>query len=176
MNRTVNLKNNIEVLEEMPTKENRAQYLTNRYHNMYNTNLGRRSWHTSMERNPFRLTDKLLAHYVGKKFDDFFSDLSERCKHNDLLMQYKYHFTHYLTFEHDRIDLFSRRFYKYYVDDNGIIQKKDRFFLKRKRKKQISPQEWYEQQATLKKENREIPEKVYVFKKEDESNNIENFK
>ena len=167
----MNLKNNIEVLEEMPTKENRAQYLTNRYHNMYNTNLGRRSWHTSNERNPFKLTERLLAHYVGKPFDDFFSDLSERCKHHDILKQYKYFFMCLLTFEHDPDYNWGR--YKYYVNKNGIILRKKVKLSKGKRKKQRTPKEWYEEEDVLKKEKREIPEIVYIFNNKNNESNEE---
>ena len=124
----MNLKNNIEVLEDMPTKENRAQYLTRKYQNMYNSNLSRREWHTSNERNPFKLTERLLAHYVGKPFDDFFSDLSERCKHHDILLQYKYYFMRLLTFKYNPD--FNWRHFKYYVDEIGIIRKKDNSFSK----------------------------------------------
>jgi hypothetical protein len=158
--------NNIDLLEELPNRVNRAAYLTEKYGDMWNTNLEHREWNTASDRNPWKLADRLLQHYTGKKFDDFFADWSERCKHNDLLMQYKYNFKYKLTFEHDGCDLYWH-YVKYYVDKNGIIRKKGRL-TKKKRLKNKTPKVWYEQQASIRKAIRKTIEKEYKFKRDNE--------
>ena len=154
----------IEQLELMPVRENRAQYLTRKYKSTYNTDIPRRSWHTSNERNPFKLTNRLLAYYVGKNFNDFFTDLSERCKHNDLLMQYKYYFERVLSFDYDKCGHYC----KYYLDNEGIIRKKSRRSRK-KRLKTETPQEWYERRDAHRKAMREKIEKEYQFQHKEEN-------
>jgi len=121
-------------IENLPYKANRAYYLTEKYGNMWNTRFDYRpgGWDNNPERNPYHLIDLILKKYVNKPFNDLYSEWSYRCKKHDLLMQYK-NLIH-------RSWIFSTR---YYVDDDGILRYKIRK-SKGKRKKIVSPKEYYE--------------------------------
>jgi hypothetical protein len=66
-------------------------------------------------------------------------------------MQYKYNFEWLF-------DNYKSYYYRdYYVDKQGIIRRKKKYF-KSKKIKTESPQEWYERRSARRKEEREKPE------------------
>jgi len=158
----------MENCDKLPLKENRAKYLTRRYGNMYNTNISRRSWHTANERNPYKLAHRLLSHYIDKNFDDFFSDLSSRCKHNDLLMEYKFFFRNLIVSEKVKCS----RSFPYYIDNNNIIRRCETKRRKQKRLKQVDPKKWYQNRTSVRVEERKKIETHYNFVRDEQKENF----
>ena len=140
----------------MPVKENRAAYLTRKYGNVYNTNLFNK-W---FSRKAYKLVRKLLLHYVGRKFDDFFSDLSERCKHDEVLLKHKYDFERLIASDKTKCTRYS----PYYLNDDGIILCGYKRTKSKCRGKRVNPKNWYEMQSILKLNQRKQEKTIYKFK------------
>jgi hypothetical protein len=108
----------LEKLENLPNRESRWQYLTRKYHNIYNV-LDYRRYNKCKA--PWRIADIVLENNIGKSFDLAFSYFCKKVNNQ----QHLYHY--FLS------NFTNRRWYIYYfTDEKGNIQKYEKEFPKKK--------------------------------------------
>jgi len=105
---------NIEKLEKLPLRESRKVYLTRKLGNMYNSLRTNHHWDYSEKTDsPWWVAQKTLAHFTDKPFDDAYSYYCKKVKYWE-----RWPFLNILP-------LSEQRWSGYFIDDEGIIRKKD---------------------------------------------------
>jgi sulfur relay (sulfurtransferase) DsrC/TusE family protein len=99
----------IEKLEELPFRENRAAYLTRKYGNMWNVMDYKRP--TEKIKSPYRIAKIILKSNIGKSFKMAFHYYCTK-------VEKQYQDAFLKEFE----DIRFNRYNNYYIDDNGNIQ------------------------------------------------------
>jgi hypothetical protein len=123
----------IEKLENLPIKEGRKAYLTNKYGDMWDLHKFDHRWHRSDKSDyAWVKAERAIKRFLGKSYDKAFSYYCEQVE------QYDYHeFKKY--FESDNLRYYNTQYpTEYIVDGNGNIQYNKEYKLKpwRKRKEE----------------------------------------
>jgi hypothetical protein len=104
----------INYLETLPLWENRAAYLARKNGSMYRTNIYGRGFHTEISH--CRLIRILLKKYLGKPYNDLYSEWSKYARKNDLYAKHKNIIKQFL------FDTVHTSFEHYYIDRQGILK------------------------------------------------------
>ena len=120
------MENIIDKLDNLPLKEGRKSYLTNKYGDMWNMRRFDNPWHLS-EKSDYAdvKAERVIKRFIGKSYDKAFSYYCNQVE------QYEYHFFKDY-FEHIRYHIKYPAEYivEYIVDTNGNIQYNKEYKLK----------------------------------------------